>query len=116
MYAQIHDTLMYTHTLTKYIARKFFKIMSFLFNIQNKSFYALILNRCILFKFTTGKNHTDGLHDWADKNVIICEASERVQLQESAVYQSLHVKTIDGNYPLVITPATGVITITPFFG
>ena len=24
--------------------------------------------------------------------------------------------TIDGNYPLVITPATVVITITPFFG
>ena len=23
---------------------------------------------------------------------------------------------IDGNYPLVITPATVVITITPFFG
>ena len=26
------------------------------------------------------------------------------------------VITIDGNYPLVITPATVVITITPFFG
>ena len=39
MYVQIHDTHIYTHILSKYKARKSFTKKSFLFNIQNKSFY-----------------------------------------------------------------------------
>ena len=44
MYAHIHDTLMYTHILTKYRARKSFIMSSFILNIQNNIFYYRVIS------------------------------------------------------------------------
>ena len=64
MYAQIHDTHMYTHILTKYRARNIFMTKSFLFNIQNKSFryrlislvlYSKVLQRMLFPPFLTNQ-------------------------------------------------------------
>ena len=44
MYAQIYDTHMYTHILTKYRARKSFMAREFLFNIINKIFHDEVIS------------------------------------------------------------------------
>ena len=43
MYVQIHDTNMYTNTITKYRAKKSFMTRLFIFNTQNKSFHDILI-------------------------------------------------------------------------
>ena len=60
-------------------------------------------------------------HVWNDVNTVrsLCKSCSKaygLNCGELIWCSTSDVKSIDGNYPLVITTATVVITITPFFG